>query len=278
MTDFFNNINKLYIKKGYFDLYGGSFIIMLIVMMTFFVFFSYYWVLSNRTDIKKDWNNMKCHPGVIPFAGFINAPEGVDKAEYTKENFTGCLFNILKNITKVFTSPIQIIYNVLLNFFMTMLTSVNNIRQLQAFFIGIMGFQFESATKRSYGALLPLVMMVDKIGIIFKKMAMILTIFYYKIITFLKLSLSLINLTLKMIVKIFAIALALILLLWILSIWLWGFIQTATVMTVIYVTLLIIFILTVNSLNSMYDGIDLNVMKIIGTKDNEDALDSYENI
>jgi len=251
---------------------------MLIVMMTFFVFFSYYWVLSNRTDIKKDWNRMKCHPGVIPFAGFINAPEGVDKTEYTKENFSGCLFNILKNITKIFTAPIQIIYNVLLNFFKTMLSSVNNIRQLQAFFIGIMGFQFESAMNRTYGALLPLIMVVEKFGIIFKKLAMILTVFYYKIILILKISLGLINIILRLIVKIFTIALSLILVTMIIAFFnplLW---PVVIPMLTTYVVLLIIFILTVVSLDSMYKGIDLNVLKIIGTKDNEDALDSYENI
>lgn len=274
MTDFFDNINKLYIKKGYFDLYGGSFIVMLIVLMTFFVFFSYYWILSNRTDIKKDWNTMKCHPGVIPFAGFINAPEGVDKSEYTKENFTGCLFNIFKNITKVFTAPIQIIYNVLLNFFMSMLNSVNNIRQMQAFFLEIMGFQFESATQRSYGALLPLVMMVDKIGIIFKKLAMIINVFYYKMITFFKLSLGLINLSLKSIVKILGIALALILVIMIFSFFNLTLIPVVVSMKAVYVLVLVIFILTVNSLSSMYDGIDLNVMKIIGTKDNDKVLDN----
>jgi hypothetical protein len=276
MSDFLTNINKLYVKKDYFDLYGGSFIVMLIIMMTFFVFFSYYWVLSNRTDIKKDWNSMKCHPGVIPFAGFINAPEGVNKTEYTKENFAGCLFNILKNITKVFTAPIQIIYTVLLNFFMTMLNSVNNIRQFQAFFLGIMGLQFESATERTYGTLTPLSMVIDKIGIIFKKLSMILTVFYFKIISILKLSLSLINLVLTLIVKLFTIALTLIILLWTfvwfnLLTWPWAVLGTS-----IYVSLLIIFIITVNSLNSMYEGIDLNVLKIIGTQDNEDVLDKYE--
>ena len=134
MSTFLDGIDNLYKKKDYFDIYGGSFITMLIIMSTFFVFFSYYWVLSNRADIKKDWNKMKCHPGVIPFAGFINAPEGVDKSEYTKENFAGCFFNILKNVTKVFTAPIQMTYQVLLNFFISTSSSLNNLRKLQAFF------------------------------------------------------------------------------------------------------------------------------------------------
>ena len=31
------------------------------------------------TDIKKNFDSMKCHPGIIPFAGFINSPECVNK-------------------------------------------------------------------------------------------------------------------------------------------------------------------------------------------------------
>lgn len=272
MSNFFEGINNLYTKKGYFDLYGGSFITMLIVMSTFFVFFSYYWILSNRTDIKKNWDSMKCHPGVIPFAGFINAPEGVNKTEYTKENFAGCFFNILKNITKVFTAPIQIIYNVLLNFFMTLSNSVNNIRKIQAFFLGVLGLQFEGTMKRTYGALLPLEIVLKKIAIVFKKLVAILMVFYYKILSIYKITINLIQLIIDVCVAILAIALAVLLVLWIVGIFYPMIFAVAKIGTTIYITLLIIFIIASNALKIMFNDLDINVLRLAGTRDNDNLI------
>tara|TARA_Y100000816_G_C26084450_1_gene572023 strand:- start:693 stop:1526 length:834 start_codon:yes stop_codon:yes gene_type:complete len=277
MSEYFDGINKLYTKKGYFDLYGGSFIIMIIILFTFFVFFTYYWILSNKTDIKKDWNSMKCHPGIIPFAGFINAPEGVDKVEYTKENFAGCFFNILKNITKVFTAPIQIIYTVLLNFYMSLLNSVDNFRKLQAFFLGILGLQFEENLKKTYGALVPLMIMLQKVAIIFKKFAGILRLFYYKLITIFKISKGMVQLLLDIGIAIFAIALAIILVLWVFA-WFPGVWVIASTTTLIYVALLIIFILFVNLIKSIFSGLKINVLGFAGTRDNDDILEEHQNL
>jgi hypothetical protein len=277
MSNFFEGINNLYTRKGYFDLYGGSFITMLIVMSTFFIFFSYYWILSNRTDIKQNWDSMKCHPGIIPFAGFINAPEGVNKTEYTKENFAGCFFNILKNITKVFTAPIQIIYNVLLNFFMTLSNSVNNIRKIQEFFLGILGLQFEGTMKRTYGALIPLVIVFEKIAIVFKKMGAILLVFYYKLISIFKITINIIQLILDICKAILKIALAVLLVLWSVAWFIPPVAALATIGTAIYIVLLIIFILASNVLKLMFKDLNINVMGIAGTRDNDELIGKSEN-
>ena len=272
MSKFFEGITNLYTKKGYFDLYGGSFITMLIVMSTFFVFFSYYWILSNRTDIKQNWDSMKCHPGIIPFAGFINAPKGVNKTEYTKENFAGCFFNILKNLTKVFTAPIQIINSVLLNFFGVLSKNVNNIRKFQAFNLGILGLQFEGTMKRSYGSIIPVVILFEKIAIIFKKMAAILMVFYYKLISIFKITKSLIQLMLNICVAILEISLAVLLVLWPISYFIPPIAAVAAAGTAIYTVLLIIFIVVAKSLQYTIGGFEINVLGIAGTRDNDDLL------
>jgi len=272
MSKFFEGITNLYTKKGYFDLYGGSFITMLIVMSTFFVFFSYYWILSNRTDIKQNWDSMKCHPGIIPFAGFINAPKGVNKTEYTKENFAGCFFNILKNITKVFTAPIQIIYSVLLNFFGVLSKNVNNIRKFQAFNLGILGLQFEGTMKRTYGSLIPFVIVFEKIAIIFKKMGVILLVFYYKMIGMFKITKSLIQLMLNICVVILEISLAVLLVLWGVAWFIPPVAVLAATGSTIYTVLLITFILVVNSLKLLFEGLDINALGVGGTRDNDNLM------
>ena len=269
MSDFFNGINILYKKKDYFDLYGGSFISMLIVLSTFFVFFSYYWILSNRTDIKKDWDRMKCHPGVIPFAGFINAPEGVNKVDYTKENFAGCFFNILKNVTKVFTAPIQIIYKVLLNFFISVSNSLNNIRKIQAFFLGLLGFQYDNTLNSTYGSLIPLKLVMNKISIIFKKIGGILKLFYFTIVKIFHLTKSMFLFILTIAANILKIALAVLLVLWIFAFLFPPVAITAKIGTVIWITCLILLIMATSVINAIYKELDINVLSLIGLRNND---------
>ena len=103
---FEEGINKVYKKIGYFDKYGGSFVITLIILLSFTVVFCYFWAQSQIVPIKADWDNMKYHPAVIPVAGWINAPPGTSKFQYTAENFSGALFNILTIITSRFTKPV----------------------------------------------------------------------------------------------------------------------------------------------------------------------------
>ena len=75
-SSFNKGLNKVYSKIGYFDKYGGSFVVTLITLLSFTLVFCYFWVLSQTVPIKADWDNQKCHPAVIPFAGMINAPPG----------------------------------------------------------------------------------------------------------------------------------------------------------------------------------------------------------
>ena len=77
---------------------------------------------------KADWDNKKCHPAVIPFAGMINAPPGKSKFDFTAENFSGCLYNILAIIVGRFTKPVFFLSDAITKFFKILLDMVNAIR------------------------------------------------------------------------------------------------------------------------------------------------------
>ena len=108
---FEKGLDKVYSKVGYFDKYGGSFVITLITLLSFSVVFCYFWAQSQIAPIKADWDNMKHHPAVIPIAGWINAPPGVSKFQFTADNFSAALFNVLGILAKKFTSPVQFSHN-----------------------------------------------------------------------------------------------------------------------------------------------------------------------
>lgn len=61
-------------KTTYLDKYGGSAVITALLLFTFFIIFSYYFIQGNIVPIQQDWVNQRCKPNIMPFAGIINAP------------------------------------------------------------------------------------------------------------------------------------------------------------------------------------------------------------
>lgn len=99
-------ILKMYDKLNYFDQYGGSVILFVIITILVFVVVSYFFTMANIQPIIDDWPNQRCNLGIIPFAGYITHPEGTTASEYTYENFNYCTQNILAGITGTAVQPI----------------------------------------------------------------------------------------------------------------------------------------------------------------------------
>ena len=99
-------INEMYKKVTYFDEYGGSVLLFILLTILLFVAHSFSVVMLNIKPIKDDWPNQRCRASVIPFAGFINRPPGTSVGDYTNENFQYCMQNILISITGYAVQPI----------------------------------------------------------------------------------------------------------------------------------------------------------------------------
>lgn len=106
-----NNVIKMYDKLTYFDQYGGSFILFIIITLIIIILISYFHTMINIQPIVDDWPNQRCNPAYIPFAGFITRPEGVSATDYTAENFTYCTQNILTSVTGFAVQPLTAITN-----------------------------------------------------------------------------------------------------------------------------------------------------------------------
>ena len=99
-------IKEMYSNLSYFDQYGGSVFMFIILLVILFVVVSYTMVMRNIQPIKDDWVNQRCKPQVIPFAGLINKPANMSVVDFTGQNFTNCMQNILIGITGNAVQPI----------------------------------------------------------------------------------------------------------------------------------------------------------------------------
>ena len=98
----------------------------------FFLLFgicSYIYYLTNVEGIKNNWVENRCKLSIIPFAGWINAPDGMSPGEYTTQNFTFCVQNMVSTFTQYLLLPIHFIISIITTFFTLLVKSVNNIRE-----------------------------------------------------------------------------------------------------------------------------------------------------
>lgn len=125
-----NKIKKMYDKLNYFDQYGGSLILFIIITLVVIVLISYFHTMINVQPIIDDWPNQRCKPNILPFAGFITHPEGVSASDYTAENFTYCTQNILSGLTGFATQPLTLITHALQSVANVVQNSIQSIRAM----------------------------------------------------------------------------------------------------------------------------------------------------
>lgn len=124
------NIKKMYEKLTYFDQYGGSVILCIIITIIICLLISYCFIMINAQPIIDDWPNQRCKPNILPIAGFITHPEGVSASDYTYENFNYCMQNTLSSITGVAVEPLTFVTNLLNNMAQQVSTDIQSIRDM----------------------------------------------------------------------------------------------------------------------------------------------------
>jgi hypothetical protein len=100
-------INNTYDPLSYFDLYGNSVIIFILMTLFVFLVYTYCKIMQTRESIADDWVNQRCKPEIMPFAGLITHPEGTTAFQYTNDNFQYCVQDILKNVTGYAVQPFE---------------------------------------------------------------------------------------------------------------------------------------------------------------------------
>jgi hypothetical protein len=159
-----NNINNNTIKfisdtydnLTYFDLYGNSVIIFMLITFFVFIIYSYCKIGVTKDEIASDWTNQRCKPQNILFAGFITKPEGKTAFQYTGENFQYCVQNILLNITSYALLPFQYATNSIVNLFNSLGTAIDAIRNVMTNIRGNVRVFSEDILQRILNTLVPL--------------------------------------------------------------------------------------------------------------------------
>ena len=160
----FENLKSMYDNQTYFDQYGSSVIMLIILIFVLFCVISYCLIMVNVQPIIDDWPNQRCKPQIMPIAGFITHPEGLTSSEYTAQNFTYCTQGILTSITGDMLQPLTYVISTFKNIAEDISNSLNAVRGM---FDKIRGF-FESISKEIMGRIMNIMAPLQQIIISFK--------------------------------------------------------------------------------------------------------------
>jgi len=149
-------INKIYEKVTYFDEYGGSVLLFILITILLFVAHSYSVVMLNIKPLKENWPAERCKPSVIPFAGLINPPSGMSVNDYTAENFNYCMQNILISISGYALEPITYVTSLLTDTFNELGQAMNLLNSLMASVRTNIGDMTKNTMTRISNVLIPI--------------------------------------------------------------------------------------------------------------------------
>jgi hypothetical protein len=158
------NVTKMYEKLNYFDQYGGSLILFIIITIILILIISYCLIMVYAQPIIDDWPNQRCKPNIIPFAGLITHPDGMSASDYTSQNFTYCTQNILSSITGIAVEPLTFVTNTL-NKMADMIK--NDIQSVRSMFDKVRTM-FQAVSQEIMGRILNFTIPLQQIVISFK--------------------------------------------------------------------------------------------------------------
>jgi len=125
-----NRVATMYKKGGFFEKYSKDLVITVFVILAVLTAMTYFIVDANMINIKKSWTSYRCKPFILPLAGIINAPQDMDKSEYTSQNFNFCASAMFQF---VFDNAISVFYYMVAtvtNIFKQCLEAIEQIRRL----------------------------------------------------------------------------------------------------------------------------------------------------
>ena len=126
----FKNLNELYDKNsGYLQLFGGSFAMCILILISVFLIFGYLNIHLYMNDLRKNFDTIKCHPGIIPFAGQIIQDPTLSPLEFTSQNFQFCLTMILSQVVEMFLTPIYKMQDAIVGVFDIVYTAFTLVRK-----------------------------------------------------------------------------------------------------------------------------------------------------
>ena len=128
--DLFEILDKLYSNKGYLEKYSIDVIISFFIILFLLIGSLYFYVMSIKPLLQKDWPINQCNPLYMPFAGLIKKDENQTVLEATEENYNNCIKNIQDQIVNDALQPSYYVSSIYSNILSETINSLDALRNV----------------------------------------------------------------------------------------------------------------------------------------------------
>lgn len=232
-------LNKVYEERGYFDKYGGSLILSILIVLFVIIIFLYFHVQNNLQPLKQDWANVKCNPAYMPFAHVINGDPNQPGAQFVTQNFFDCVGDMIAGASIESVNPVYKyirIFGLILKIFSEALQAIRKIfanmrAQMMAF--------VKSIYTRLVSAMSPLQFLIVKMVSIFSKISGVITAVIYTVLGVYEALKAFMGSIVRIIIMFLVAMLVVVLVLWIMSAFMWWLVPVAVAKTAIFIVVLV---------------------------------------
>jgi hypothetical protein len=117
IKDLKNNINEYFQNISFNEQYNYDIWFTVVSILIVLVITIYFYVISNLSKYRADWENNKCNPLFIPFASLINPQTGEDAIVYTIKNFNSCMNDLTEELAEDAVKPLNFMQEMMKGFF-----------------------------------------------------------------------------------------------------------------------------------------------------------------
>ena len=108
-------IISMYENIGYLGMYSKDVLITILLFLITIVIVSYSSYQAVVSELRNNWNENKCNPIVIPFAGIIMPTPGQSTMDTTFENFNYCIQQDVSSIMSIVMMPLEFVLYLTIN-------------------------------------------------------------------------------------------------------------------------------------------------------------------
>jgi hypothetical protein len=119
-----DKLNALYQNRGYFDRYGGDVCISIVLILLTISITGYSNYQSVMAQVKTNWNQQRCNPIYMPFAGIIMPEPGKSTVETTVTNFSYCIKQDASSVFSIAMMPFEFSIFLMIEFIDAVLSAI----------------------------------------------------------------------------------------------------------------------------------------------------------
>jgi hypothetical protein len=119
-----DKINSLYKNRGYLDRYGGDICISIALIIATLSITSYSSYQSIMVKVKSNWNENRCNPIYMPFAGIIMPQPNTSTMNTTVDNFSYCIKQDVSAVFSIALMPFEFAMYLIIEFIDAVLATI----------------------------------------------------------------------------------------------------------------------------------------------------------